>query len=143
VGLLAKEAPADFEIVRDGQAQVVKITPREKGKVEGQELDCPRWDFTVKSINQFDNRDLYFYRQEGVFVFGIKYPGNAANAGLRTKDILLEIDGREVKTLEDVKAIHKTALANIESEHRVVLTILRNGLRRQVVLDFARDFEKE
>jgi hypothetical protein len=31
---------------------------------------------------QFDAPDLYFQRNEGVFVFGVKYPGNAADCGL-------------------------------------------------------------
>ena len=87
----------------------LQITPREKGKVEGEELDCPRWDLTLKAINQFDNPDLYFHRKEGVFVYGVKYPGNAANAGLEAQDIVLQIDGKEVVTLEDAKAIYDEA----------------------------------
>ncbi|KKL18533.1 hypothetical protein LCGC14_2474560, partial [marine sediment metagenome] len=32
---------------------------------------------------------------------------------------------------------------NIEKKHRIVFTILRNGLMQQKVLDFSRDYEKE
>ena len=122
---------------------VVEVIPREKGKVEGEELDCPRWDLTFKSINQFENPDLYFHRREGVFIFGVKSPGNAAYAGLQSQDILLKIEGQEVATLEQVKAIHKATIENVGTKHRILVTVLRNGLMRQVVLDFARDFEKE
>ena len=110
---------------------------------EGEALDCPRWDLTVKTINQFDNPDLYFHRKEGVFIYGVKYPGNASNAGLQRQDIVLKIDGKEVVTLEDVKKIHEAALEDIKKKNRIVFTLLRNGLMCQVVLDFARDFEKE
>jgi len=143
LGLLAKHQPARIELLRNNTTIAVEVTPREKGKVEGDELDCPRWDFTVKTINQFDNPELYFYRKKGVFVYGVRYPGNAGSAGLGTKDILLKIDGKDVSTLEEVEAIHKAALANIKKKHRAVLTILRNGLMRQLVLDFSRDYEKE
>ncbi len=143
LGQLAKHEPASFKIIRGGQEIAVELTPREKGKVEGDELDCPRWDMTLKTINQFDNRDLYFYRKEGVFVYGIKYPGNAGNSGLSEQDIILRIDGKEVKTLEDVKAIHAEAIANVATKHRMVFTIMRSGLMRQIVLDFSRDYEKE
>jgi serine protease Do len=143
LGLLVKGKPAKFQLVRNEETITVELTPREKGRVEGEELDCPRWDFTVKVINQFDNPDLYFHRKEGVFVFGVKYPGNASTAGLQRQDILISIDGKEVTALEEVKAIHRAALETITIKHRIVLTVLRNGLMRQVVLDFLRDYEKE
>ncbi|MCX7934030.1 MAG: trypsin-like peptidase domain-containing protein [Planctomycetota bacterium] len=143
IGGLAMHQPVAFEIVREGKTITVEISPREKGKVEGEELDCPRWDFTVKVINQFDNPDLYFHRKEGVFVFGVKYPGNAQSAGLQQQDIIIAIDGKEVKTLEDIKKIHAELTADIAAKHRAVFTILRNGLRRQIVLDYERDYEKE
>ena len=143
LGLLPKYQPMNIELIRAGQPVTVELTPREKGKVEGEELDCPRWDVTVKVINQFDNPDLYFQHKVGVFVYGIKYPGNAASAGLSRQDILLEIDGKEVKTLEDVAAIHKETMAKLDSKHKAIFTILRNGLMRQVVLDYSRDYEKE
>jgi len=143
LGLLPKHKPARLELLRNSAPLVLEVTPREKGKVEGEELDCPRWDMTLKTINQFENPDLYFHRQKGVFVFGIKYPGNASNAGLQSQDILLKIEGKDVTTLDEVKAIHEEAIRNVGTKHRVLLTVLRNGLMRQVVLDFSREYEKE
>jgi serine protease Do len=143
LGLLPKLQPAKVELVRGGSPQTLEIVPREKGKVEGEQLDCPRWDFTVRAINQFDNADLYFHRAKGVFVYGVKYPGNAQAAGLRTKDILLKVDGKEVAELDDVKTIHRETIENLNSKPRAVLTVLRNGLMQQVVLDFSRNYEKE
>ena len=143
MGLLPKNKPAAIELRRNGKTISVTITPRNKGKVEGEELDCPRWDMTVKTINQFDNPGLYFHRKKGVYIYGVKYPGNAGQAGLRGKDILLKIDGKEAPTLDAVKAIHKAAIENVATKHRIVFSVLRNGMLRQVVLDFARDYEKE
>jgi S1-C subfamily serine protease len=143
LGLLPKHKPVKFDLVRGTQAMTVELEPREKGKVEGEELDCPRWDFTVREINQFDNPDLFFYRKKGVFVYGVKEPGNAVMAGLRPQDILVKADGKEVTSLAEVKALHKAALQNIGAKHKIVLSVLRNGLARQVVLDYLRDYEKE
>lgn len=143
LGMLPKMTPAKLEFIRQGELMSVDLVPREKGSVEGEELDCPRWDFTVKTINQFDNPDLHFARPKGVFIYGIKYPGNAQAAGLLARDILVKIDGKEVFDLEEVKAIHQEALANLPSKNRVVLSILRNGLMRQTVLDYSRNYEKE
>ena len=143
LGLLPKNEPAKIDVLRDGKTVSLTLTPREKGKVEGEELELPRWDMTVKTINQFDNEDLYFYCKKGVFVYGVKWPGNAQAAGLKRDDILLKIEGQEVKTLEDVKKINAAAIKNVTTKHRVLLTILRNGLMRQLVMDFSRDYEKE
>ena len=143
LGLLPKGTVARLEFVRKGETKTAELTPRAKGRVEGEELACRRWDFSVKAINQFDNPDLYFQRQEGVFIYGVKFPGNAASAGLTREDILLKIDGKEVKTLAEVKAIHTAALSNVSDKHRLVVSLLRNGELRQLVLDFSREHEKE
>ena len=143
LALLPKTRKVTLELRRDGKTLPVELTPRKKGKVEGEEFDCPRWDLTVKTINQFDNRDLYFHRKKGVFIYGIKYPGNASECRFAEQDIILKIDGKEVVTLADVKAIHAASLKNIRDKHRIVFVLLRNGLMRQLVLDFARDYEKE
>jgi len=143
LGLLPKGEPAVFTVVRGDEQFEVNVTPREKGKVEGEEYDCTRWDMTVKAINQFDNPDLYFHRKQGVFVYGVKYPGNASSSGLTEKDIILKIGKKKVTSLDDLRAVHKELVENVESEPKVKFTVLRGGLLRQVVFDFARDYEKE
>lgn len=142
LGMLSKTEPLALRIRRGDEELTLTITPAEKGAVEGVELDCPRWDMTVKSINRFDNPDLYFYRPTGVFIFGIKQPGNAANAEFRTNDILLSVDGQPVETLDDVRRIHAQSLAQLEKKPRIVVSVLRGGLFRQLVLDISRNYEK-
>ena len=143
LGLLSKFAPVKIRLLRDGKPLELELTPTEKGHVEGKELDCPRWDLTVKTINRFDNPDLYFHRKEGVFVFGVKSPGNASDSGLRKFDILVKIEDQEVKTLADIETIHKNSLNQIHEKPRWVFSVLRNGLLRQVVLDISRNYEQE
>ncbi|MCY2955192.1 MAG: trypsin-like peptidase domain-containing protein [Planctomycetota bacterium] len=143
LSLLPKLKPATIELERNGKLLSVQLTPREKGKVQGEELSCPRWDFTVKTINEFDNPELYFHQKTGVFVFGIKYPGNASQSGLQARDILLKIDNKPIATPDDVKSIHQQSLKNLNDSHRLVLTVLRNGLMKQVVIDISRDYSKE
>jgi serine protease Do len=142
LGTLPKSQPVNVEIMRGGKPMTIPLTPREKGKVEGEELACSRWDVTVKTINQFDNPDLYFQRKTGVFVYGIKYPGNAASAGLASQDILLKVNDTPVTTLADVEAAHKATLKTVDDKPRVMLTVLRNGLLRMIPMDISRDYSK-
>jgi len=143
IGTLEKNKPATLELQRDGNKIAIGLTPLQKGDVEGKELDCPRWDLTVKEINQFDNPGLYFYRKKGVFVYGVKDPGNARSAGLRAQDIIMKIGKKKMTTLAGIEAIHKAALEDVATTPRLVFTVQRNGLMRMVVLDFSRDHEKE
>ena len=142
-GLLPQGEPITLDVVRGGEPLTIELTPREKGQVEGDELVCERWGLTVKTINQFANANLYFHRTQGVFVYGLKYPGNATSAGLRRNDIIVKMEGKTVRTLEEVEAIYDEAIANIDHKHRMLFVLLRNGLMRQVVLDYLRDYERE
>jgi serine protease Do len=143
LGLLGKDAAVKVEIQRDGKPMAVDLTPREKGTVQGEELDCPRWDLTLKAINQFETPDLYFHRKSGVFVNGVRFPGNAGTAGLQGQDVVLKIDNQPVPSLEAAKELHKAALANADGDSRVLFTVLRNGLMKQIVLDYSRDHSRE
>lgn len=142
LGLLEKEKPATLSINRNGETISITVTPREKGKVEGEEKEFPRWDFSAKTINQFDTPNLYFYQQKGVFIYAVKYTGNASIAGLASNDIILNIGGKPIETLEQLTQAHQEAIKNIEAEHRIPLTVLRNGQRRQIILDFSRDYKR-
>ena len=143
LGMVAKGEPLQLVVERDGRQFDFAVTPRAKGLVEGEEYDCTRWDMTVKAINRFDNPSLCFYRAEGVYILGLRSPGNAMDAGLRRQDIILEIDGQEIRSLENVKARHQALVTDANSKSRVVLTVLRGGLQRQVVLNYARDYQRE
>lgn len=143
LGLLAKDREVVMDVVRGEERLSLPLTPREKGSVEGDQLALERFDFTVRSINQFDNPGLFFHRQQGVFVFGVRQPGNAVRSGLVPQDIILRIDGQEVVTLDDVRRIHAELLAGVERRSRVTIVVLRGGLLRQFVLDFSRDFQRE
>jgi len=142
-GLLPPGKPAKFEIARGQKMLEVDITPTTKGKVEGEELECKRWNLTAKSINQFENPNLYFHRKEGVFVFGTEYPGNAASCGLARNDIIMKIGDRAVSTLEDVRKAYEASMGHVDNNPRLMFTVLRNGLIRQVVLDYSTDHDKE
>lgn len=143
LGLLPKGAPAKIELTREGKPLTLELIPREKGVVEGEQLDCPRWDLTLKAINQFADPDLYFHRKVGVYVNAVRYPGNASQSGLQAQDIIIKLGKTDVTTLDEARAIHKAAIEGVDKNHRMLVTVLRNGLMKQVVLDFSRDFSKE
>jgi serine protease Do len=143
LGTLPEGKESLIDIKRGKKDIKIKITPRKKGKVEGEEKDYPRWDFTAKAINQFHNPDLYHYSKTGVYLFGLKREGNAIRSNLRSGDIIQEVGGEKIVSLEDLQTAHEKALSNIDKEHKLLFRVLRNGEKMQMVLDFKRDFERE
>ena len=143
LALLPADQPARFTIQRDGAEQTLTLRPRAKGRVQGEEYTCPRWDFTVKAINQFEVPDLHYQRPEGVYVSGIRYPGNASGSGLQMRDIIQSVNGLDVTTIADVRALHAKTVAALDTgkgPRRLVLTVLRNNQRLQIVIDITRDY---
>ncbi len=142
IGLLPPEDPVKMEVVRNGERLSVEVQPQAKGELQGSRLALPRWDMTVKAINRFDTPDLYFYQSYGVFIYGVRRPGNALVSGLTRRDIILEVDGRPITNLADLQEAHDEAMKNIDSRPRVPLRIMRQGRPRHIVLDFSRDYER-
>jgi len=136
LGDLPSGEAVDLLVERGGKRETRKLTPRLKGKVEGEDFECKAWNMTVKAINEFGTPTLYFYVKRGVYIQGIRQPGNAANAGLRRTDIILSIDGREIATLEDLRQVYGSVLTDEKREKKVRLEIFRGGLRYQFVLDY-------
>ena len=135
--------PAKMAVMRKGERMELELTPVVKGAVEGEDFDCRRWNMTVKDINKFSTPALYFYRKEGVFIRAVRFPGNAADAGLTRQDIILKIGADEVRTVADVKRAYEAVLADRKRDTKVLLTVLRGGLEQLVVLDYRKDYEKE
>jgi len=132
-----------MELQRGGEKVQVKITPGQKGLSEGEDFDCRRWNMTLKEINKDRTPQLYYLKDKGVFVQGIRYPGNAASSGLGRRDIILTIDKESILTIADVKRVYERIIKDEKREKKVVVEVLRSGLRNWVVLDYRRDYEQE
>jgi len=129
--------------MRRGDASVsLELKPVLKGSIDGADFACKRWNMTVKEFNEFSDPDLYFYEKGGVFVNGVRMPGNAQKAGLRRRDIILKIDGRDVKSVEDVKRTYEELLADSKRQPRVLLEIRRGQFKQPLVLDYKEDYSK-
>ncbi|HEX7897024.1 MAG TPA: trypsin-like peptidase domain-containing protein [Planctomycetota bacterium] len=139
---LAVGIPAPLGVQRGPEALALSVTPTVKGSQEGEDFECKRWDMTVKEITKFSDPFLHFQRPKGVYVQGVKFNGNARAGGLGNNDILLEIAGRPVAGLKDVREAYDAALALEKGKRKVVVRILRQGYQRLTVLDFEKDSER-
>jgi serine protease Do len=140
--LLPVDEAVTVRVRRDGAELDLELRPRAKGTVLGREHAFARWDFTVKEINQFETPDLFFQAPNGLYVRGVRTPGNAGEAGLRPRDVLLKVNGLAVDGLDELRRVHAESLARLAEGggRRLMLDLLRNGQRVQVILDLSRDY---
>ncbi|MEM7164690.1 MAG: trypsin-like peptidase domain-containing protein [Planctomycetota bacterium] len=134
---LPKNEPVEVLVQRGPETFPRSMEPRAKGDVEGEDLELERWNMTVKAINEFQHPLPHFHAGAGVFVQGTRSPGNADEAGLERGDVIRDIDGTDVRTLADLKKIYERAVKRTGKEQKVLITVLRDGYRRQLVLDYS------
>lgn len=141
LALLPANQEITLEVLTQTGPQSVKITPIKKADIEGKELEMPLWDFTAKTITQFKVPHLYFQQKQGVYVFGLAYPGNAMQSGLKPEDIIIEIDHQPVASLSDLQAVHQTANDELKKRRKMLIKVLRGGTTRQIILDYSTNYE--
>ncbi len=139
---LAIAEPAALVVRRGDKSVKLSLTPVLKGSIDGTDFALKRWNFTIKEFNEFSEPELFFYEKGGVFVNGVRFPGNAQKAGLRRRDIVLKIDGREVKSVADMKQLYDELLADTKRTPRVRVDVRRGQFLVPIVLDYKEDFSK-
>ncbi|MBI4585114.1 MAG: trypsin-like peptidase domain-containing protein [Planctomycetes bacterium] len=137
LGDLPVNQEVQIALQRDGKDLALTLTPRAKGKVEGEDFELKDWNMTVKAINEFETPALFFFVKEGVYVQGTREPGNAAKAGLRRGDILIKVDGQAVTTIEELQTAYQNLINDSKRDKKALLEVLRNGLTYRIVLDYS------
>ena len=133
-----------IDYARGDETLSASVAPREKGKVEGTEKVYPRWGFTAKEINRFNEPELAFFAPSGgVYVAATAWEGNAANSGLKRRDIVKSMDGKKVETLEDLDALYKKALDGLPAQDKMSVTVDRKGREFHIILKYREDTEKD
>ncbi len=121
------------------------LVPVARGKFEGEDLDCRRWNMTLKEITKYSNPELYFLQPGGgVFIQGVREEGNAADAGLAPGDIILKIGPYPVKTVADAQKAYEALIGDkARTDKRVLVTIKRGAFQHWKTLSWHKDYLQE
>lgn len=143
---LPLETPTRIIFKRGEEQKSIELTPRLKGKVEGEEKELEEWQMTIKSINQFNNPELYYFQKKGCYIFNSTRRGNATTSGLNGGDVVLEIEKTPIESLEGCIQKYEELNQRAKGERKALFKVLREGLTHLVVLDYEKrkaDFEEE
>lgn len=104
---------------------VLDVVPQllEDGNVEHAFLGVEPRPLSPQIVNQ-----LGLDVSEGVLVFGLSSGGAAEEAGLQRGDVIVELDGEEIASVEDLYA----ALRDFAPGDEVEISVVRNGSEEQI-----------
>jgi S1-C subfamily serine protease len=120
----------NIEVLRDGQPVTLRVTPEKRDRImRGFRFGGRQIGVNVQSLDA----DLASYFKvepnSGLLISKVDREGPAAEAGVRSGDILTHINGQQVSDPEDVRRM----IGDSESE-TVELTILRHGQQMKMTV---------
>ena len=130
---------AAFEVMRNGQTLRLTATPtpRAAAAPDKEQFDAEEWMMTVKSIGEDEDSLERYFRAGGVGILEVAEPGNAKRSGLQSKDIILAVDGADIKSIDDLRQSYWRSMAKRASDRLILVSVLRRGRRFEVALDYS------
>ncbi len=139
LGTFSSKPPKKKTVTKE---KVLIVTPVLKEKHEGDDFECKKWNMTVKEITKFSDLYIYFQKNKGVFIQGVKSGGNAEVSGLYINDILVKIGDVEISSLKTFKEVYEKLIVTEKGKRKIKVVVMRYGYLQYLVLDFERDIEK-
>ncbi|HSB69196.1 MAG TPA: DegQ family serine endoprotease [Candidatus Methylomirabilis sp.] len=120
-----KEVPVT--ILRDGAEQTLKV---KVGKMPGEQAEASgpaepsqgKWGLALRSLDSRTAQRLGVTPGEGVLVAGVQSGSPAEQAGVRSGDIILEVNRQKVSSVKEAQAA-----AHKEPDSGALLLLLRRG----------------
>jgi serine protease Do len=133
---VGKDVP--MVVVREGKEQglnahIAKLEDESHAKVAAETDGKGQLGLSVQPVTPPVARELGLKVKEGVLVRDVVEGGRAAEAGIRAGDVIVEVDRRPVRTIEDFKA----RLDRQAKDAPVVLLVNRDGQTMYVAIPAA------
>jgi serine protease Do len=139
---LRPNVPAAVTIRRGVETQELVLTPILKQTLSSEGLELEMWNCSVQEISKFRTPGLAYFVPRGVYVLGVRDPGNARASGLRAGDVILSVDGESVPTVEALQEVYRRLSRLDRGKRTALLRIQRGAYLEFIVLDFNRDYKQ-
>jgi serine protease Do len=127
----------ELNVLREGKPRTLSLTLGElttrgsKADDDPQETgpDSTGYGMAVEPLTPERSRELDLDASKGVLVTGVQPSGRAADAGLRPGDVIEQVDGKPVDTVEALRSALKAG------DRPALLLVHRNGATQFLTLD--------
>ncbi len=143
--LLVSELPvgeaAQVVIERAGKEETLAITPIEREKYEPKQYEFKQWGLTVRDLSFMMAKEMKRDTADGVMVTSVRSGGPTGDAKpvIKPKDILLEVDGKPIRNVSELRAVTNTitegaedpvpTLTAFERKTEKYLTVVKVGIK--------------
>jgi len=117
-----------LDVYRRGERLQVPVTIGQQPKVKADEYESP-FGFRAKEITFHLARAMRLTSQDGAFVDYVEVGGVASEAELEEGDVIRSVEGREIRTLQDLK----DAFSEFKDRQQM-LVVVQNGQADRLVL---------
>ena len=138
---LPANKPSTLLIRRNGLELTRELVPVRRHSAQQEGLEMAMWNCSAKEISKFTTPKLAFFAPRGIYILGVRRPGNAYASGFRSGDIALSIDGEPVPTLESLRDIYRKLSRLDRGQRTALFEVMRGGSRVFIVMDFNTDYK--
>jgi serine protease Do len=139
VGMMAPGASIKFDYLRKGQTKSVELTlgemPNQQVAKAGDDSGVPNAGMPHLGLSLSPAGDVAGSGNKGVVVTGVEPNGPAADHGLQTGDVILDVAGKTVSNVSDVRKALSDAKA--QGRHDVLFRVKSAGTTKFVALPIA------
>lgn len=125
-----------IRVSRGGKERDLTLTPVERGPASGKDLELQAWGMTARDLTTLASLERERPTTEGVLVTSITPAGPCAEAKplINSGDIILEVDGKAVRTVSDLEERTRAILAGGKETVSVLVRFDRRDLHHLTVV---------
>ena len=138
---LSIDEPANLVVQRDSEILTTTVTPSRKASDVSEGIELEMWNCSAQEISTFRTPTLAYFAPKGVYILGVRRPGNAEKSGLRVGDVVLSVNKQPAWNLADLKTLYERLTRLERGKRAALLEIMRAGHRFFMVLDFNTDYK--
>ena len=137
--------PVSAVVKRDGKEITVSMTPLERGEIYPKQHEFNQWGMTARDFSFLLAKEMKRTNLDGVLVTSVRPGGPAGDAkpSLERGDVLVEINGTPVKSVEDLEQRTHTLSAGQTEPVPVIATFERRAARYLAVVRVGIEEEKD
>jgi serine protease Do len=131
---IGQPVPAVFK--RDGKEITVSLEPAERGELYPKQQELKPWGLTARNLSFLVAKEMKRKSLDGVMVTSVRPGGPAGEAkpAMDPRDVIVEVNGKPVKSLQDLIAITQQLTAGKTERVPVIATFERKAARYLAVV---------
>ena len=145
VAALPVGKPVEANVLRGGEAIALQVTPAARERAEPKEREFSQWGMTARNLSLIGAEELGRKTRDGVLVTSVRPggPSSEAKPGIAERDVIVEVAGAPVRSIEDLAATTDRVTAGNTKPQPTLVAFERRTERYLTVVKLGREQASE